>query len=168
MENKKITPESTTVSTDFYSEIRSIVQSAKNKVYTTVNIAMVEAYWLIGKRIVEEEQQGEKRAIYGQALLKNLSVQLSEEFGRGFSVANLKNFRQFYRTFGGNEKGYAVRSELTWTHYRSLIRIKDPKARLWYAEEAISNHWSSRALDRQINVLYYERLLSSKEPAPVA
>ncbi len=105
MENKKTTPENTAVPTDFYNEIRTIVQSAKNKVYTAVNTTMIEAYWLIGKRIVEEEQQGEKRAIYGQALLKNLSVQLSEEFGRGFSIANLKNFRQFYRTFGNNEKG---------------------------------------------------------------
>ncbi len=168
MENKKISSENAPISTVFYNEICTIVHSAKNKVYLAVNTAMVEAYWLIGKRIVEEEQQGKERAKYGQALLKNLSIELSNDFGKGFSVANLKNFRLFYRTFSGDGKGYAVRSELSWTHYRSLIRIKDPKARLWYAEEAISNHWSSRALDRQINVLYYERLLSSQEPAPVA
>ncbi len=157
----------TVVPLDFYHEIRSIVQSARSRVYTAVNTAMVESYWLIGKRIVEEEQQGKERAQYGQALLQTLSVQLTSEFGKGFSVANLKNFRQFYLTFPDNEKGYALRSELSWTHYRTLIRIKDTKARLWYMEEAIEQNWSSRALERQISALYYERLLSSKEPAPV-
>lgn len=153
---------------NFYHEVRCIVQSAKSQVYATVNTVMVEAYWLIGKRIVEEEQRGEERAKYGQALLKNLSIKLTNEFHRGFSVANLKNFRQFYLVFHNDGKGYALRSELSWTHYRALIRIKDSKARLWYMQEAIAQNWSARALDRQISVLYYERLLSSKEPAPVA
>lgn len=118
------------VSLDFYDEIRSIVQSARSQIYTAVNTAMVESYWLIGKRIVEEEQHGKERAQYGQALLQTLSAQLTSEFGKGFSVANLKNFRQFYLTFPDNKKGYALRSELSWTHYRTLIRIKDTKARL--------------------------------------
>ena len=153
--------------TSFYSDIRQILEASRQKVYTAVNSAMVEAYWQIGKRIVEEEQQGKGRAKYGQHLIKNLSAQLTVEFGKGFSVANLKNFRQFYLIFPENEKGYAVRSELSWTHYRALIRVDNPKARLWYMEEAIEQNWSARALERQINVLYYERLLSSKEPLPV-
>jgi len=153
--------------TSFYSDIRQILEASRQKVYTAVNSAMVEAYWHIGKRIVEEEQQGKGRAKYGQHLIKNLSAQLMVEFGKGFSVANLKNFRQFYLIFPENEKGYAVRSELSWTHYRALIRVDNPKARLWYMEEAIEQNWSARALERQINVLYYERLLSSKEPLPV-
>ncbi len=90
----------------FYDEIRSIVQAAKNKVYTAINTAMVEAYWLMGKRIVEEEQQGEERAGYGKELIEKLSARLNTEFGKGFSVANLKNIRQFYLTFAQDEKGY--------------------------------------------------------------
>ena len=126
--------------TSFYSDIRRILEASRQKVYTAVNSAMVEAYWQIGKRIVEEEQQGKGRAKYGQHLIKNLSAQLTVEFGKGFSVANLKNFRQFYLIFPENEKGYAVRSELSWTHYRALIRVDNPKARLWYLEEAIEQN----------------------------
>ncbi len=100
-------------------------------------------------------------------MIKNLSIELNAEFGKGFSIANLKNFRQFYLTFPQNEKSYALRSELSWTHYRCLIRIEDNKARQWYMEEAIARNWSARALERQVSTLYYERLLSSKEPAPV-
>ena len=164
MENKFLSNR-TSVSTDFYNEIRSIVRLAKSKVYTAVNTAMVEAYWFIGKRIVEEEQQGEERAKYGQELIRKLSIDLSVEFGKGFDVRNLRHMRAFYQTF---PKRNALRTELSWTHYRTLIRIKDPKARLWYMEESITQNWSARALDRQISTLYYERLLSSKEPAPVA
>ena len=90
--------------TSFYSDIRRILQSARNRAYTAVNTAMVDAYWHIGKRIVEEEQQGENRAKYGQELIKNLSIELNSEFGKGFSVANLKNFRQFYLTFTRDKK----------------------------------------------------------------
>lgn len=163
MENKSFS-NGTPVSSDFYHEIRSIVHSAKSKVYTAVNTAMVEAYWLIGKRIVEEEQQGEERAKYGQALIQKLAIDLKAEFGKGFDARNLRNMRTFYQAF---PKWNALRTELNWTHYRSLIRIKDSKARLWYMQEAIIQNWSARALDRQISVLYYERLLSSKEPAQV-
>ncbi|MCD6526747.1 MAG: DUF1016 family protein [Desulfuromonas sp.] len=153
--------------TSFYSDIRQILQSARTKAYTAVNTAMVEAYWLIGKRIVEEEQQGEERAKYGKYLIKNLSIQLTAEFGKGFSVANLKNIRQFYLVFSNDPKSYALCSQLNWSHIRSLIRVKAPQARLWYMQEAIEQNWSARALERQISVLYYERLLSSKEQNPV-
>lgn len=163
--SKKSLENSPPIPKEFFYEIRSIVQSAKSQVYTSVNTVMVEAYWLIGKRIVEEEQQGKERAKYGQALLKNLSTQLNNEFSKGFDVRNLRNMRAFYQTFPNRN---ALRTELSWTHYRALIRVKDSKARLWYMQEAITQHWSARALDRQISVLYYERLLSSKEPIPVA
>ena len=153
--------------TSFYSDIRQILQSARGKAYTAVNTAMVEAYWLIGKRIVEEEQQGEERAKYGQFLIRNLSLQLTLEFGKGFSIANLKNIRQFYLVFSDDPKGYALCSLLNWSHIRTLIRVKSSKARHWYMQEAIEQNWSARALERQISVLYYERLLSSKEPEPV-
>lgn len=151
----------------FYDEIRGIVQAAKNKVYTAVNTAMVEAYWLMGKRIVEEEQQGEERAGYGKELIEKLSARLNTEFGKGFSVANLKNIRQFYLTFAQDEKGYTLCSQLNWSNIRHVLRIKDDKARHWYMEESINQNWSARALERQISTLYYERLLSSKEQKPV-
>lgn len=150
--------------TAFYSDIRQILQSARTKVYTTVNTVMVEAYWLIGKRIVEEEQQGKERARYGKYLIRDLAHQLTAEFGKGFQARNLRNMRVFYLVF---PKRNVLRTELSWTHYRALIRIENPQARLWYMKEAIEQNWSARALERQISVLYYERLLSSKEQTPV-
>jgi predicted nuclease of restriction endonuclease-like (RecB) superfamily len=94
-------------------------------------------------------------------------MQLTNEFGKGFSIANLKNIRQFYIVFSDDSKGYALCSQLNWSHIRTLIRVKDQKARHWYMQETIEQNWSARALDRQINVLYYERLLSSRESEPV-
>ena len=125
---------------------------------------MVTAYWNIGRLIVEDEQQGSTRAEYGKAVLADLSVRLTEEFGKGLTEANLRNMRQFYQCF---PNCYALRSELTWTHYRLLIRVQDEDARQWYMNEAAEQTWSSRQLDRQISVLYYERLLASKDTRPV-
>lgn len=119
---------------------------------------MVEAYWQIGKSIVEE-QNGEERAEYGTGLLKELSKQMTQDFGRGFTVANLKNMRQFYLIF---PNGYALRSELSWTHYRLLMRVENDNARQFYTDEAVKSQWSTRQLERQINTFFYERLLSSK------
>ena len=104
----------------FYNEIKKILISARNKVYQTANFAMVEAYWNIGKSIIEE-QGGNEKAEYGTGLLKELSKQMTQDFGKGFTVANLKNMRQFYLTF---PNGYALRSELSWTHYRLLMRVE--------------------------------------------
>ncbi|GGB41981.1 hypothetical protein GCM10011502_14130 [Oceanisphaera marina] len=125
---------------------------------------MVQSYWQIGRLIVEEEQQGENRAAYGKQQLQQLSKQLTERLGKGFDVGNLRNMRQFYITFPIHD---AVRSELSWTHYRALMRIDNPAARDWYLQEAISQSWSARALERQISTLYYERLLASQEKAAV-
>ena len=99
---------------------------------------------MIGKRIVEEEQLGEKRAGYGQELIKNLSKELQSEFGKGFSVANLKNFRQFYLTFAEDEKGYTLCSLLSWSHIRLIMRIDNVKARTYYLTESKAENWSVR------------------------
>ena len=148
----------------FYSEIKKILTNARNKVYQTANFAMVEAYWQIGKSIVKE-QNGEERAEYGTGLLKELSKQMTQDFGRGFTVANLKNMRQFYLIF---PNGYALRSELSWTHYRLLMRVENDNARQFYMDEAVKSQWSTRQLERQINTFFYERLLSSKNKENVA
>jgi predicted nuclease of restriction endonuclease-like (RecB) superfamily len=147
---------------NFYEDIRTILREARQKVYVSINSEMVMAYWQIGKRIVEEEQSGEERAEYGTFLVKQLSEKLSKEFGKGFSVANVWNFRQFYLTFPENEILYAVRRELTWTHYRSIMRVDNPDARKYYITEAANQNWGTRQLDRNIGTLYYERLLSTK------
>ncbi len=149
--------------TSVYNDIRQILQSARKKVYATLNTAMVDTYWLIGKRIVEEEQHGKNRAKYGQELIKNLSIELSSEFGRGFSVANLKNFRQFYLTFVEDKKSYTLCSQLSWSHIRLIMRIDNKRARIWYLTECKSENWSVRQLQRHINSNYYERLLSSAD-----
>ena len=125
---------------------------------------MVEAYWQIGKSIVEE-QNGEERAEYGTGLLKELSNQMTRDFGKGFTVANLKNMRQFYLTFPNS---YALRSELSWTHYRLLMRVENENAREFYMQEAVKSQWSTRQFERQINSFFYERLLSSKNKEQVA
>lgn len=118
------------------ADIQNILHTARTKSYAAVNFAMVKAYWQIGRRIVEEEQQGRGRADYGAQLIKSLSKSLTNEFGAGFSVANLKSFRQFYLTFPDAQIGYALRRQLTWTHYRLIMRVENPKAREYYLAEA--------------------------------
>lgn len=148
----------------FYEQIKIILSEARNKVYQTANFAMVEAYWNIGKSIVEQ-QDGEEKAEYGAKLISELSKQMTADFGKGFTAANLKNMRQFYLTF---PKSYALRSELSWTHYRLLMRVENENARQFYTEEAIKSNWSTRQLERQINSFFYERLLSSQNKEEVA
>lgn len=125
---------------------------------------MIEAYWNIGKSIIKE-QGGNEKAEYGTGLLKDLSKRMTQEFGKGFTVANLKNMRQFYLTFPNS---YALRSELTWTHYRLLMRVENENVRTFYTQEAIRSQWSTRQLERQINSFFHERLLSSKNKGQVA
>ena len=149
---------------DIYSEIKEALLRSRSQAYSAVNFAMVQAYWHIGRIIVEHEQNGSLRAEYGKNVLKNLSEQLTEEFGKGFTVTNLKYMRQFYMTF---TNGHALRGELTWTHYRALLRVENEAARNWYMEECVRAGWSSRQLERQISTLYYDRLLASRDKAPV-
>lgn len=157
--------ESAALPPELYQQIHGILQAARQQSYRAVNAAMIEAYWQIGRRIVEHEQGGEARAAYGQGVLAALAARLTEDFGKGFTSANLRNFRQFYLTFSDEQIRYALRSNLTWTHLRQLMRIENLDARHWYMNEASQQGWSARALDRQIATLYYERLLSSQDKA---
>jgi len=153
------------IARNFYSDIREILAQARSKAYSVINTAMVEAYWLIGKRIVEEEQKGETRAAYGEGIIKELSKELGNTFGKGFSVANLENFRKFYLTFSTDQNSYALRRELTWTHYRLIMRVENPKARQYYVDECADQNWSTRTLERNINTFYYQRVLTTKTTA---
>ena len=147
---------------DLHQAIRALLLAARVQVRQTVNTAMVQTYWHIGRMIVEDEQGGQKRAAYGKQVLPELAKRLSEEFGSGFSVQSLWKYRQFYQCFPILS---ALRRELTWTHYKSLLRIESLAARDWYAKEAVEQGWSVRALDRQISTLYYESLLSTQDQA---
>jgi len=151
------------LSKSFIEEIKGILSRAKQTAVTAVNSAMVFAYWEIGKRIVEEEQKGEERAAYGKNLLDNLAESLSEDFGKSFDARELRRIRQFYLSFPIRD---TVRPELSWSHYRLLIRIEKEDIRLFYIKEAIEQHWSTRKLDRNISSQYFQRILgnqSSKE-----
>ncbi len=148
---------SSKLSENIYSQIKQVLIQARATVLTTVNTAMVQAYWHVGKLIVEA-QGGEERAASGDELLKSISVRLTKEFGKGFDASNLRNMRMFYLSF---PKCDALRHELSWTHYRALIRVSNPKAREYYAKEAAAGKWSTRQLERQIATQYYERLLST-------
>ena len=145
-------------------EIKQVIEQARKQVKQTVNHAMVNAYWQIGRLIVEQEQQGATRAEYGKTQLALLSTQLIAQFGKGYSSRNLRNMRSFYLAFS---KWQTVSAKLSWSHYSTLIRIENENARLWYMHEASQQNWSVRALERQIGTLYYERLLSSKNKQPV-
>lgn len=125
-----------------YAQIRQVLQVAQTQVQTAINHAMVQCYWEIGRMIVEYEQGGEARAEYGKQTLQYLSNKLSREFGKGFDERNLRYIRAFYLLFPIRN---ALSSKLTWTHYRHLLRVENPAARDWYANEAITQGWSTRA-----------------------
>lgn len=144
---------------DLIQNIVAIIHQARYQVRQTVNQAMVQSYWEIGRLLVEDEQQGESRAEYGKAVLQNVSERLTAMFGKGFDVTNLRKMRQFFLVFPIRD---SLRPELSWSHYRRLIQVENSQAREWYLKEAIEQNWSVRALDRQISVLYYERLLASQ------
>lgn len=164
---------------EFVSEIKQILSQAREIAYTAVNSAMVQAYWLVGKRIVEEEQGGKERAEYGEYLIKNLSDELIKEYGKGFSVQSLKNFRQFYQVFPKLMKSSTLQSQstlsksstlwsqLSWSHFKIIMRVSNSKAREYYVQETAKNSWSVRMLDRNISSQYYERLLASQIKEPV-
>ena len=149
------------ISNNYISEIKKILKNARQKAYTAVNSAMVEAYWEIGRRIVEEEQNGKERAEYGKEILQNLSKELTEEFGKGYSYRTLREIRQFYLMFSDFEKWRTVSAKLTWSHFQKVLRVSNEKARIFYLTEAAENMWSVRTLDRNISTLYYDRIVAS-------
>jgi predicted nuclease of restriction endonuclease-like (RecB) superfamily len=146
-------------------QLRQLIADARHRALRAVDVIQVQTCWQVGRHIVEFEQGGQARAAYGTRLLPVLAKQLSDEFGKGFDERNLRNMRAFFQAF---PMWNAVRSELSWTHYRLLTRVEKEEARLWYMNEAATQNWSSRALERQIGTLYYERLLLSQDKAAVA
>lgn len=182
-----------------FDRVVSILEKARGNVVRAVNTNMVLAYWLIGREIVEEIQRGKGRAKYGEQVVENLSALLTERYGKGFSVTNLWDFRQFYLTFSercqiprplggessaatilrpsgreltrreksfppGSESPQGFSPQLSWSHYRALMRVENEEARLFYEQEAIAGGWDKRTLERQIHSYYYERILKSRKP----
>jgi predicted nuclease of restriction endonuclease-like (RecB) superfamily len=145
-------------------ELRALIQGGRQQALRAVDVVQVRTCWEVGRHIVEFEQGGAARAEYGAGLLPRLAERLTVEFGKGFDERNLWYMCSFYRTFPILN---ALRSELSWTHYRILLSIEDPGAREWYMNEAASQNWGTRALQRQIGTLYYERLLASKDRKPI-
>lgn len=154
-----IDPINDSLTEEIYTSIRSFVITAQNRIYTAVNSAMIIAYWEIGEQIYKCCGEND-RAEYGQTLLKYLSNRLTPEFGKGFDETNLRKMRQFYLTYPFRDN---LCSELSWSHYRLLMKITDKTARDFYTEECVKAAWSVRQLERQINTMYYQRLLASKD-----
>lgn len=149
---------------ELLKEVRHVLDEARRQIARNVNSNMVKAYWQVGQFIVEFEQKGEQRAEYGQAVLKELSKKLTADYGDGFTTTNLKYMRRFYLLF---PMSHALRDQLTWTHYRTLLKVENEKARNYYMEECVCENWSTRQLERQINTMYYERLLASHDKEAV-
>ena len=149
---------------EIYAEIKETLLSSRQQTYVAVNFAMVKAYWQIGRIIVEHENAGDFQLGNRVPEFAALATRLSAEFGKGFSVRTLQQMRKFYLSF---PDANALRSRLTWTHYRLLLQVENEEARNWYMNEAVESGWSSRQLDRQISSLYYERLLASRDKTPV-
>lgn len=170
----------------FISDIKAIVYTAKQKAYQAADLFQVAANWLVGRRIVEQEQHGQERAQYGKHIVELASEDLTVEFGKGYSVVNIKSFRKFYLTFNNlliwqtpsaqSENGLTIKgqtvsaelelakmlpSNLSWSHYERLMRIKNEDERDWYMREAAGENWSVRTLDRNIGSQYYHRLLQT-------
>ena len=151
---------------DIYEEIHDLLYKARENIVSNINSTMTKTYFLIGKRIVEEEQNGNKRAEYGKNLIKMLSKKLTKEFGKGFSETNLEQMRKFFKVYGIPQT-LSEEFQLSWSHYLILMRIENISARNFYEIEAIQNNWSLRELKRQVNSALYERLVLSKDKEKV-
>lgn len=149
------------------TDIKDIISSGRKNAYNAASKAMVMTYWHIGKRIIEQEQDGKERAEYGKALIETLADELTKEYGTSYSKRNLQYFRKFYLAFPDEQIVNACVHNLNWTHFRSLLRVQDEDARVWYMKEAASESWSSRTLDRNIGTQYYYRLLQSPKKKAV-
>ncbi len=154
------TPSSPLPIDSLYAQIRDVLAAARGRAWRAVNHEMVRCYWEIGRLIVEEEQSGRERAAYGAEILKALSRRLRADFGRGFDRTNLQHMRALYLTY---PKCDALRRELSWTHYRLLLRVEKPETRAFYEAEAVASGWSTRELERQIHSLLFERLALSRD-----
>ena len=162
MDNDKLEP--ITQPEQTYLSIRDSIVTAQRGLYTAVNTAMVTTYWEIGEQLYRACGEND-RAGYGKQLLDFLSQKLTTEFGQGFTARNLRAMRQFYMMF---PKRHTLCAELSWSHYRLLMRIQDDKAREFYASECSKSGWSVRQLERQIHTMYYQRILASQDKASVA
>ena len=141
-------------------DIKAIIATAKDKAIRAVDNERTLMYWTIGKRIFEEEQQGKDRADYGTYLIKFIAQELEPEYGSGFSKRQIELFRQFYRTF---PIANALRSQLSWTHYKLIIRLDTQDKIDFYIAETVKNNWNTRQMERQINSSLWERLLMSSD-----
>lgn len=150
----------------FYQNILNILKNSREKVLKTVNVTMVKTYFEIGRLILEEEQKGEYRATYGKELLKNLSIRLTKEFGKGFSETNLKQMKTFYDVYKIRQT-VSDEFNLSWSHYLILMRISNVEERQFYEIEAFNNNWSLRELRRQLDSALYERLVLSRDKESV-
>ena len=152
-----------------FTDICSIIESARDYAFQSVNIALVERNWLIGYSIAEEELKGQDRANYGTEIIKKLAKELTKEYGKGLDRSNLYYFLKFYKNFPGIVDAVSRQSGtlLSWTHYRTLLQVLDKEAREWYEKEALSQTWSARTLQRNISSQYYYRLLKSQVKEPV-
>lgn len=154
------------VKTDLAERIEQLIEETKKRTVATINTAMVYTYYEIGRMIVEEEQKGKLRAEYGKAVLKELSIRLTNKFGKGFSVENLDRMRYFYKTYSKTNSSTVLTNlqfSLSWSHYLKLMRIDNPEERKFYEIEAIENNWSLRELQRQFDSSLYERLQLSRD-----
>ena len=142
----------------FYESIKEVLETAHKIAYCRIQSEMLLAYWQIGKMIVER-QGGNSKANYGDCMIKELSLQMTRDYGGGYSERSLRNMRQFYIVF---PIWSAVRAELGWTHYKSILRVQNEKARQFYVKEAADNSWSTRQLEREINTFSYERYIASR------
>ena len=149
---------------DVFADVKNIIEQTRSYAYQAVNVAMVQRNWLLGKRIADEELQSADRAEYGKEIICKLAEYLTERFGKGFTKSNLYQFVQFYKLFPDIFHAVSGKSQiLSWTHYRNLLRVADKSARDWYLNEAVSEMWSARTLDRNIASQYYYRLLQSQD-----
>ncbi len=160
MEEKNISTTQKHSEEHLFSQIKQMLDNARSHIARTVNSTTVEAYWQVGKYIVEYEQRGKERAEYGKGVIQSLSKRLTAEYGGGFTVTNLKVMRQFYLSY---PKSHALRDQLSWTHWRALLTVQNEVARDYYITECAAENWSTRQLERQINTMFYERMLASRD-----
>lgn len=148
----------------FYRDVHEILDTAKNKTYVAANNIMTYAYWNVGRRIIEQELKGRTKAKYGSYLIKRLSQKLSDEYGSGFSVANIKNCRQLYLAFPQGSYGYSMIGKIHWSHLRAIMRLASEEERNFYLNEAANEYWTVKELERNIKSGYYKRILSTQFP----